>query len=75
MAVFWSLGSFGGAHLFSSMAVRAVLQLSVFGKGSCNFLGGSHKADISSCSAVLTAGGWGQTGRGLTSRGIKMFNI
>ena len=47
----------GGAHLFSSMAVRAVLQLSVFGKGSCNFLGGSHKADISSCSAVLTAGG------------------
>ena len=31
------LGSFGGAHLFSSMAVRAVLQLSVFGKGSCNF--------------------------------------
>ena len=40
MAVFWSLGSFGEAHLFSSMAVRAVLKLSVFGKGSCNLLGG-----------------------------------
>ena len=82
----WKLGSGKTKNKNKNKQQVAVCQLIFFGKGSCNLSGGSHKVGLPGwltaaaalCKAKGVGWGWGvvgQTDKGLTFEGLKMFDL